>query len=166
MLKKVNKYIMAETERLRAVFDYLRENKIVRNQQDFVERIGSDKSTVSQILNGRIPIPNILFGKVVATFPQFDEGWLRSGEGSMLKPSVQQTSYGDHSPNVNGDGNHFGGCASIDRAFTTLDNSLAQNAAMLKTLDAALAEIAAQRELVAQSMAQTAMLIQLLQNQK
>ena len=39
---------MTETERLRAVFDYLRENKIVRNQQDFVERIGSDKSTVSQ----------------------------------------------------------------------------------------------------------------------
>lgn len=40
-----------------------------------------------------------------------------TGEGEMIKPSVQQTSYGDHSPNVNGDGNHFGGCSSLDRSF-------------------------------------------------
>lgn len=115
---------MTETERLKAVFDYLRENKIVHNQQNFVERIGSDKSTVSQILNGRIPIPNILFGKVVAAFPQFDEGWLRSGEGSMLKPSVQQTSYGDHSPNVNGDGNRIA-CNGVE-AERFFDELIAQ----------------------------------------
>lgn len=96
---------MVDTERLRAAFEYLRKNKVVRNQQDFVERIGSDKSTVSQIFNGHIQIPNILFGKVVEAFPQFSEEWLRFGEGEMLKPGVQQISYGDMSPNLNGKGN-------------------------------------------------------------
>ena len=152
MLNKVKKLNMSETERLRAIFNYLRENKIVRNQQDFVERIGSDKSTVSQIFNGRIPIPNILFGKVVAAFPQFSEEWLRFEKGSMLKPSVQQTSYGDHSPNVNGDGNHFGGCASLDR-------SLDEIAEQRKLLERALA-------LLEKRDAQIDRLISLLENQK
>ena len=143
---------MSETERLRAIFNYLRENKVVRNQQDFVERIGSDKSTVSQIFNDRIPIPNILFGKVIAAFPQFSEEWLRFEKGSMLKPSVQQTSYGDHSPNVNGDGNHFGGCASLDR-------SLDEIAEQRKLLERALA-------LLEKRDAQIDRLISLLENQK
>lgn len=81
-------------------------------------------------------------------------------------PSVQQRSYGKNSPNVNGNINHVGGCTAIDRAFTSIQTSLAQSEAMLKTLDTALAEIAEQRKLVAQSMAQTAMLIQFIQNQK
>lgn len=102
---------------------------------------------------------------ILKNFPEINPIWLQTGEGEMLKPSVQQTSQGKNSPNVYGDNNHFEGCASIDRAFATLDTSLAQNAAVLKTLDTALAEIAEQRKLVAQSMAQTAMLIQLIQNQ-
>lgn len=134
----------------------------------FAKKIGvKTTQAIYDLLSGKTrTLSSDILNKVVSCYPMLSVEWLMTGEGDMIKPSVQQTSYGDHSPNVNGDGNHFGGCASIDRAFTTLDNSLAQNAAMLRTLDAALAEIAAQRELVAQSMAQTAMLIQLLQNQK
>lgn len=141
---------MTETERLKAIFDYLRENKIVRNQQDFVERIGSDKSTVSQILNGHISIPSILFGKIVAAFPQFNEDWLRSEKGSMLKPSVHQTSFGDHSPNVNGDRNHVGRCASLDRSFDEIaeQRKLLERAfALLEKRDAQLDRMIALLEL-------------------
>jgi hypothetical protein len=31
---------------------------MIRNQQDFVERIGSDKATISQNKNGKIGVPN------------------------------------------------------------------------------------------------------------
>ena len=100
-----------------------------------------------------------------------------TGEGEMLKPSVQQTSYGDHSPNVNGNGNSVGFNATIDRAFASIDKSLAHNEAMLKTLDAALAEIASHRELVDKSLAEIAaqrelaaksmaQLIEIIQNKK
>lgn len=142
---------MSENQRLKELLDYLREHKYVRNQQDFVERIGSDKSTISQVMNGRISVPNGLFGGVVSAFPFVDEHWLRSGEGEMIKPSVQQTSYGNHSPNLNGTGNSVLDSASLDRAFDTIDKLLE--------------EIASQRKLVEQSMAQTATLISILQTQ-
>lgn len=155
--------------RLQSAYGELVKRKLASTKKDIAEKMGASAPNVSSAFNGD---PRVLTDRFLSRFNAaygnlFSLEWLLTGKGEMLKESVvQQTSYGDHSPNVNGDGNHFGGCASIDRAFTTLDNSLAQNAAMLKTLDAALAEIAAQRELVAQSMAQTAMLIQLLQNQK
>lgn len=141
---------MSENQRLKQLLDYLREHKYVRNQQDFVERIGSDKSTISQVMNERISVPNGLFGGVVSAFPFVSERWLRSGEGDMIKPSVLQTSYGDHSPNLSGNGNSVTDSAALEKAFDTIDK--------------ALAEIAAQRLLVEKAMSQTASLIAILQN--
>lgn len=123
---------MCYSQRFRLLLNYLKENKVVRNQQDFTERVSSDKSTISQIMNGRLTPPNDLFGRVALAFPSVNEEWLRSGEGEMLKPSVQQTSYGKNSPNVNGNGNLIGGGDSLDKAF---------------------AEIAAQRSLVERTLA-------------
>lgn len=85
---------MIENQRFKDVFIYLRENKHVRNQQDFTERIGSDKSTVSQIMNDRIAIPNHLFGSVGKAFPFIDDEWIRSGHGTMLKSTFTQQIYG------------------------------------------------------------------------
>ncbi|MCM1066842.1 MAG: hypothetical protein NC418_04615 [Muribaculaceae bacterium] len=65
--------------------------------------------------------------------------------------STEQTTYGDNSPAIKGDNNHFGGCASIDKAFATIDKMLN--------------EISAQRKLVEQSLAQNATLISILQAQ-
>ena len=155
--------------RLQSAFGELLKRKLASTKKDIAEKMGASAPNVSSAFSGD---PRVLTDRFLTRFNAaydnlFSLEWLLSGVGEMLRePSVQQTSYGDHSPNVNGNGNHFGGCASIDRAFATLGNSLAQNAEMLKTLNAALAEISAQRELVAQSMAQTALLIQLLQNQK
>lgn len=123
---------MTENQRLKTLFIYLRENKYVRNQQDFVERIGSDKSTVSQILNERISVPNNMFGNIVASFPFVSEPWLRFEKGEMLKPSVQQTSNGAYSPNVNGDGNNVNAYADFDRFLKEL---AAQRRIVERTID-------------------------------
>lgn len=142
-------------------------------QEEFAEKCGATVRSVQNWEQGATITPQAmkLFRYIEAEMlSRKEEAYSHnsvSAFGSDVRiGSTEQTTYGDNSPAVNGDNNHFGGCASIDRAFATIDKSLAQNEAVLKTLDSALAEIAEQRKLVAQSMAQTAMLIQLLQNQK
>lgn len=83
-----------DNQRFKKMFTFLREHKLVRNQQDFTERIGSDKSTISQIMNNRLAIPNHLFANVNKAFPFIDDEWLRSGKGEMLKPNYTQHIYG------------------------------------------------------------------------
>lgn len=75
---------MAENNRFAELIEYLKTNKIVRNQQEFVEKIGSDKATVSQIKNGKLPITNSMFAKIKNAFPNVSINWLQVGEGEML----------------------------------------------------------------------------------
>ena len=42
---------------------------------------------------------------ILKAYPELNYTWLVRGEGEMLKPTVQQISYGDRSPNLNGEGN-------------------------------------------------------------
>ncbi len=126
----------------------------------FAKRIGvKTTQAIYDLLSGKTrTLSSDILNKVASCYPSVSVEWLMTGEGEMIKPSVQQTSYGDHSPNVNGDGNHFGGCASIDKAFASIDAALA-------TLKQSLDEISAQRQLVEKSMAQTDTLIQILKSQ-
>lgn len=77
----------AENKRIQDVYEYLKRNRYVRNQQDFTEKIGSDKTTISQILNHRIAVPNNMFVKIEDSFPFINRRWIKSGEGEMLKLS-------------------------------------------------------------------------------
>lgn len=77
---------MHDLERLKSAFDYLKSNKYFRNQQDFVERIGSDKTTVSQILNGKKDISKQFVCKVSEAFPVISERWLNGEVSEMLNP--------------------------------------------------------------------------------
>lgn len=79
-----------DNQRIKKVVDYLKNNRYIRNQQDFTERIGSDKATVSQVLNNRINIPNNMFASIVDAFPFVSEVWMRTGEGEMVKSTNTQ----------------------------------------------------------------------------
>lgn len=79
----------ADNLRIKQVFEFLKENKAVRNQQDFTERIGSDKSTISLVINGKKPIPNNMFASILRAFPMINPAWLQSGIGSMLVDGEQ-----------------------------------------------------------------------------
>ena len=76
---------MIDNQRIKELVSFLKESKRIRNQQDFVERIGSDKSTVSQILSGKLSVPNNMFEKICNAFPGISQSWLLTGEGNMLK---------------------------------------------------------------------------------
>ena len=79
---------MNENQRVKKVIEVLKQGKYIRNQQDFAERIGADKSTISQVVNGKISVPNNLFGKISKAFPQFNIEWLLNDKGEMLKSST------------------------------------------------------------------------------
>ena len=82
---------MIDNQRIIEAFEYLKKNKYFRNQQDFVERIGSDKSTVSQILNGRLQSNKQFVCKVSEAFNVISENWLIDGVGEMLKSTSEPT---------------------------------------------------------------------------
>lgn len=81
---------MADNQRFTEMLDYLKNSRIIRNQQDFTERVGSDKATISQIKNGKLSIPNKLFNKIEEAFPSISTSWLMTGEGPMLKTEEEQ----------------------------------------------------------------------------
>lgn len=124
---------MIDNQRFRKMMEYLKINRYIRNQQDFTERVKSDKATVSQVMNDHINIPNIMFGNIAVSFPFISTEWLKTGEGEMIKGSVSQTSHGDNSPNINGNGNHLEPTSSL------LDKALDEISAMRKALTDALA---------------------------
>ena len=76
-------------QRLRLIVDYLKSSKQIRNQQDFVERVGSDKSAVSLILNGKRQITKQFVSSVCEAFPFISEDWLLYGSGEMLSGQVE-----------------------------------------------------------------------------
>ncbi|MDR2066145.1 MAG: hypothetical protein LBP85_10625 [Prevotellaceae bacterium] len=99
---------MNENERFTEVLNYLIENKKVRNQQEFTEKVGSNKTTVSQIKNGETKIPNNLFGKITEAFPIISFDWLKKGEGEMLKDVNNINSVnGNGNTSVAGNGNQI-----------------------------------------------------------
>jgi phage repressor protein C with HTH and peptisase S24 domain len=83
---------MVDNKRYNELIFFLKQTKIIRNQQDFVERIGSDKATVSQIVNNKISIPNKMFVEIGRVFPNISIEWLKNGEGEMLKSRADKVS--------------------------------------------------------------------------
>ena len=44
---------------------------------------------------------------VLTAFPELNRDWLLYGEGEMLKSNISQTSHGNNSPNIAGNGNNI-----------------------------------------------------------
>ena len=76
---------MSENKRFKELIDFLISTKKVRNQQQFVEEIRSDSSSVSLIKNDRVKIPKDMFVRISDAYPFVSIEWLKSGEGEMLR---------------------------------------------------------------------------------
>jgi transcriptional regulator with XRE-family HTH domain len=100
---------MNENERFTDALNYLILNKKVRNQQEFTERVGSNKTTISQIKNGETKIPNNLFEKITQAFPIISFDWLKKGEGEMLKSNNQENNVSKNEGivGIQGNGNNI-----------------------------------------------------------
>lgn len=68
---------MTDSERLKQAFVYTKNQRYVRNQQDFTERLGIDKASMSQMISGHHR-PCFCYCFLCKVFP----------DGSRHKPNV------------------------------------------------------------------------------
>jgi plasmid maintenance system antidote protein VapI len=115
---------MTENQRFKSLIDFLIANRKVRNQQQFVEEIHSDKATVSQIKNGKQSISNEMFTKITDAFPYISSDWLKEEKGEMLVGDRDEnTVNGNNNISVAGRGNQVNseeallGILEIQRGF-------------------------------------------------
>lgn len=78
-------------ERLKIALDKLKTQRIIRNQQEFVEKIGYNKSSVSLILNGKTPLSKQFVLKVCEVFPMINKEYLLEGVGEVMKVIVDDS---------------------------------------------------------------------------
>lgn len=98
---------------------------------------------VYDLLSGKTKsISSSMEDKILSCFQDVNRAWLLTGEGEMIKPSVQQTLNGDNNTQIAGNNNRIN---------------------VPSTLDKAINEIAEQRKLVAKAQEQIDRLISLLE---
>lgn len=85
----------AGSQRLRAVLNFLIEEKIVHSQTHFGDLVGVSKGNMSKYLNGQKEPKEDLLTRVAQAVqprvPLLSESWLLTGEGEMLKDDAPAT---------------------------------------------------------------------------
>lgn len=135
-------------------------------QEEFADKCGATVRSVQNWEQGATITPQSmkLFQYIEAEIISQKSTPIKANHSTVITgsenkiDSTEQTTYGDSSPAVKGDNNHFGGCASIDKAFASIDRAFA-------SINKSLEEVSAQRKLTEQSLAQNAALISILQTQ-
>ena len=74
-----------QNKRIKELIGFLKENNRIRNQQQFVEIIQSDRTTISKIVNGKQDVPSNMFDRIINAFPNVSRDWLVNGDGGMMK---------------------------------------------------------------------------------
>ena len=72
-------------QRINQLVNSLKELRKVRSAADLARMIQLDKAELSRMLTGKKPVNQLLVERLLKTFPEINEVWLRTGEGDMLK---------------------------------------------------------------------------------
>ena len=97
---------LVKNQRIKELVAELKKRHIIRNQSHFAEIVGSDRATISEIINEHIAVPNKLFGNILDKFPSVNPDWLNDGEGPMFRVTGE-TTQGD-TFNIAGDYTNLG----------------------------------------------------------
>lgn len=74
-------------ERVKKLIDWLIFEGIIKNRKDLAEKIGYTESSLSQILNQKVPLTDRFIKKFSNINNKINEIWLRTGHGKMLLES-------------------------------------------------------------------------------
>lgn len=83
---------MNRQERLKAVYEHLRQNGMVHTQKDFADALGKAEGTMSKAFKGdEKALTNNLMLQITVAFPGvFNVDWLLSGDGDMcVTPKIK-----------------------------------------------------------------------------
>jgi phage repressor protein C with HTH and peptisase S24 domain len=81
---------MSDLQRIIGAIKYLKKNDFIEKQQDLVAKLGYNKTYISGILNGKSELSSKFIEAFCACFPVINMEWLLTGEGEMLKKSVEK----------------------------------------------------------------------------
>lgn len=76
---------MTDSNRLKALINFLTSEQKVRNQEDFSVITGINKSTLSELCSGKREITERYVHRIQTKFPEINFSWLLTGEGQMLE---------------------------------------------------------------------------------
>jgi uncharacterized spore protein YtfJ len=89
-----------DTKRVNKAFRWLLWMELVDDKKTFAEKLGSERSHVTKVLNGHLPFSNSFVNMIIAKFPGiFNATWLKNGTGEML---VDNSSFPTYTTDVNG----------------------------------------------------------------
>ena len=72
------------------------------NDNKVTVQLGLSIGTLGKSRKEGRDLSNKVLNKILDFYTDLDRVWLLTGEGEMLKGSTVQTTYGDNSPNING----------------------------------------------------------------
>lgn len=72
-------------QRINQLVNSLKELRKVRSAADLARMIQLDKAELSRMMTGKKTVNQLLVERLLKTFPEINEVWLRTGEGDMLK---------------------------------------------------------------------------------
>ena len=91
---------MSDIERVIDVVDWLIYKKKVKSRKELAERMGYTESSMSQILNEKVPLSEKFIKNLSIVDSFINEDWIRTGEGKMLNNADSDKPV----PNRNGKG--------------------------------------------------------------
>lgn len=79
---------MNATQRIKKVVNWLIFQEIADNERDLADKLGYTKSSVSQIVNGKVPLSEKFVKKLCALDENINEVWVLEGAGTMFKNNL------------------------------------------------------------------------------
>lgn len=138
-------------QRLREVVNFLKKQRKVLSDGEFADKIDVGRSQLSEVISGKRKFSERYVLRLLTSFPEISEQWLRTGEGEMLKKS----SYSQNvSPTVLAD----------DHSTAIAGNKNVVNAD--QTIAMLVAEVAAQRRLTERVIEQNSELLAIIAGEK
>lgn len=81
---------VAMNQRFAEMLFVLKQKGVIRNQQQFVENVGVDKSLISLVKNGKANVTEDLLLRIEKYYPAVSVEYLRSGKGPILEPEERK----------------------------------------------------------------------------
>jgi hypothetical protein len=78
-------------QRLEEAIKILKYNNIIKTNQDIVNDLGYNKSTISSILKGRYPVSHLFIDKFCNTYKIINKNCLLTGEGEMIYTEISES---------------------------------------------------------------------------
>lgn len=132
---------MDRKEQLGIIYDYLRSKGIVHTKKEFAQVLGMNYSTIANAFGGneKCLTDSLFVSRIGSTFSDlFSKEWLKTGEGSMLKPDGVSISIGELINNGSGSqkvvGLNFEDTESMKNILLILQQKCAEQDAYINQL--------------------------------